>query len=66
MQSTSTPLDSHRTLWMGDLHKDWDADFVARSFKVDIYSALWTSVQHLGHDPITVKMVVDKHTGIVS
>lgn len=47
-------LDSHCTLWMGDLDKAWDAHFVADAFK------------HLGHEPSTVKMVTDKFTGAMA
>ncbi|CAI4224087.1 unnamed protein product [Auanema sp. JU1783] len=49
--SNTNPLDSHRTLWMGDLKKSWDADFVIDAFK------------RIGHTPISVKMVTDKNSG---
>lgn len=29
-----TTLDSHRTLWMGDLLPQWDATFISNAFKV--------------------------------
>nr|CDJ81506.1 RNA recognition motif domain containing protein [Haemonchus contortus] len=45
-------LDSHRTLWMGDLQPQWDAQFILTAFK------------ELGHVPSTVKMVTDKQTGV--
>lgn len=45
-------LDSHRTLWMGDLQPQWDAQFIEAAFK------------ELGHTPSTVKMVTDKQTGV--
>ncbi|WKY12487.1 hypothetical protein Q1695_003794 [Nippostrongylus brasiliensis] len=45
-------LDSHRTLWMGDLQPQWDAQFISAAFK------------ELGHTPSTVKMVTDKQTGV--
>ncbi|KAE9413148.1 hypothetical protein Angca_006261 [Angiostrongylus cantonensis] len=47
-----TTLDCHRTLWMGDLQPQWDAQFISTAFK------------ELGHSPSTVKMVTDKHTGV--
>ncbi|KAK6023067.1 hypothetical protein OSTOST_11212 [Ostertagia ostertagi] len=47
-------LDSHRTLWMGDLQPQWDAQFILAAFK------------ELGHVPSTVKMVTDRQTGVVS
>ncbi|KJH45584.1 hypothetical protein DICVIV_08354 [Dictyocaulus viviparus] len=47
-----TTLDSHRTLWMGDLLPQWDAQFISTAFK------------ELGHTPSTVKMVTDKQTGV--
>ncbi|KAJ1366755.1 hypothetical protein KIN20_027511 [Parelaphostrongylus tenuis] len=50
--SMHTTLDSHRTLWMGDLLPQWDAQFISAAFK------------ELGHTPSTVKMVTDKHTGV--
>ncbi|KAK6756682.1 hypothetical protein RB195_014859 [Necator americanus] len=46
-----TTLDSHRTLWMGDLLPQWDAQFISNAFK------------ELGHTPSTVKMVTDRQTG---
>ncbi|RCN52927.1 hypothetical protein ANCCAN_00922 [Ancylostoma caninum] len=46
-----TTLDSHRTLWMGDLLPQWDAQFISNAFK------------ELGHAPSTVKMVTDRQTG---
>uniref|UniRef100_A0A1I7XFI4 Protein transport protein sec16 n=1 Tax=Heterorhabditis bacteriophora TaxID=37862 RepID=A0A1I7XFI4_HETBA len=65
------PLDSHRTLWMGDLQQNWDADFVAKAFKVFTLQSYYHHVskyilQELNHDPSTVKMVTDKHSGILS
>ncbi|PIO59234.1 hypothetical protein TELCIR_19309 [Teladorsagia circumcincta] len=45
-------LDSHRTLWMGDLQPQWDAQFILSAFK------------ELGHVPSTVKMVTDRQTGV--